>query len=88
MGVSKGFFKGERGLRKSDHLSPLLFILVDEILSRMLKRVSDEGKIEPFSYPIGPLLSHLLYVDDISIFTNKSLKTLWNILEIFNLYAK
>lgn len=83
-GVSKGFFKGGRCLRQGDLLSPLLFILVDEVLSRLLKQDFGEGKIEPFSHPRGvPLISHLLYSNDIVIFSNGSLKSLRNIVRIF-----
>lgn len=83
------FFKGERGLRQGDTLSHLLFILVEEILSRMIKRAPEECNIEPFSHPRGaPLISHLLYADDIIIFTNGSRKSLRNIPDIFELYAQ
>lgn len=67
----------------------MLFILVEEILSRLLKRAFDEGKINPFSHPRGaPLISHSLETDDSVIFTNGSLISLRNILEIFYLYVK
>lgn len=77
-GVSKGFFKGSWGLRQYDLLFPLLFIMV-EVLSKLLKRSFEEGKIVPFSHLRGvPLISHLLYADDIVIFSNGSLKSLRN----------
>ncbi|XP_042980144.1 uncharacterized protein LOC122310314 [Carya illinoinensis] len=70
-GIPKGFFKGGRGLRQGDPLSPYLFILVEEILSRMIKQQIQLGKIKPFYHPRGaPIVSHLLYADDIVIFTN------------------
>lgn len=86
---SKGFFKGGKGFRQGDQLSPLLFILVEEVLSRMIKHGFAEGKMESFSHSRGvPHVSHLLYMDNIVIFTNGSLKSLRNIRKIFETYER
>ncbi|XP_042944790.1 uncharacterized protein LOC122278671 [Carya illinoinensis] len=72
-GSAKGFFPSGRGLRQGDLLSPYLFILVQEILSRLLKHNFEMGKIAPYSHPRGTLLvSHLFYADDIVVFANGS----------------
>ena len=37
------FFGNSRGIRQGDLLSPLLFLLVIEVLSRLLKKTEDGG---------------------------------------------
>lgn len=67
----KGFLKSKQGLRQGDLLFPNLFILVEEILSRILKNSFEEGRIGNFFHLRGtPLILALLYVDDLLVFTN------------------
>ena len=71
-GTSCGFFESTRGLRQGDPLSPLLFVIVMEALSRMLDKAIDGGFLSGFQ--VGSeeanhlMVSHLLFADDTLIF--------------------
>ena len=66
-GSSKDFFGRTRGLRQGDPISLLLFVIVMEVLSRLLDGVAQVGHI--FSFIVGArsntplLLSHPLFMD-------------------------
>uniref|UniRef100_A0A2N9HB31 Reverse transcriptase domain-containing protein n=1 Tax=Fagus sylvatica TaxID=28930 RepID=A0A2N9HB31_FAGSY len=71
-GSLAGFFNSSRGLRQDDPLSPLLFLLVMEVLSRLLKKMEEGGFICGFQVGVaigeGLGVSLLLYVDDTILF--------------------
>ncbi|VFQ93056.1 unnamed protein product [Cuscuta campestris] len=69
-GQPKGFFPMKCGVKQGDPLSPLLFILAMEGLTRMLQHCTSNGLLIPFSSGRVHPPSHLLYADDIVIFTN------------------
>jgi len=75
-----GFFPCSRGVRQGDPLSPLLFCLVEKVLSRGISKLMNDNKILHMTSPQGDLTpSHILYVDDIFVFCrgdNKSLRNL------------
>lgn len=52
------FFRSSRGLRQGDSLSPLLFIMVTEVLSKMITRV-EGGYIQGFSIGRGVVRSRI-----------------------------
>jgi len=69
-GATTPFFKGQRGLRQGCPLSPLLFLLVAEGLSQLIQKAKREGKVKGIEAAVNMNISHLLFVDDILVFTN------------------
>ncbi|KAJ9539059.1 hypothetical protein OSB04_031792 [Centaurea solstitialis] len=69
-GEQKGFFKGERGIRQGDPLSPYLFTLIMEGFTMIFKQCILEA--ENFGYHHGCAdidLTHLCFADDLFVFT-------------------
>ena len=67
-----GFFQSSRGIRQGDPLSPMLFVIIMEALSRMIENAIGAGMLSGFAISRNvqdPLLiSHLLFADDTLIF--------------------
>ncbi|XP_060965607.1 uncharacterized protein LOC115718055 [Cannabis sativa] len=67
-GLTKAFVP-KRGLKQGDPLSPYLFILGAEVLSRLFSRAESEGNLKGYSLSRGGTpISHLMYADDLLIF--------------------
>lgn len=67
-GSPAGFFGGSRGLRQGDPLSLFLFIMVSEVLSKMVKK-TEMGYMSGFRVGRGEVsILHLQFADDTIIF--------------------
>ena len=75
-GSPAGFFRSTRGLRQGNPLSPLLFLLIMGVLSRILKKTEEGGFIQCFH--VGPVnstsicVSHILFANDTILFSDAS----------------
>ena len=88
-GHSTHFFTASRGLRQGDPLSPTLFILVEEILSRSLSRMIVQGLIQPYYSKRGcPIISHSMFVDDAILFLNGCKVSIQGLMRILSWYER
>lgn len=86
-GAMHGFFKNYRGLRQGDPLSPSLFIISEEVLSRGLSRLFSHNLVGYYRHGRGQIpITHLLFADDMLIFFNVSKKYLENLFKFLGSY--
>ncbi|RVW58950.1 Retrovirus-related Pol polyprotein from transposon RE1 [Vitis vinifera] len=79
-GNAKGWVKASRGLRQGDPLSPFLFTLVADVLSKLMIRAEETGITEGFL--VGrdrTRVSLLQFADDTIFFSKASLDLLQNL---------
>jgi len=87
-GEATYFFRSGRGVREGCPLSPLLFILIMEGLSLLLKKCQAEGSISGLKIARLTKILHLLFVDDILILSNANLAEWREIDKLIPLFYK
>ncbi|XP_055824484.1 uncharacterized protein LOC129893019 [Solanum dulcamara] len=86
-GSRHGFFHSTRGLKQGDPLSPSLFILGAEVLSRLLNNLHQHPHYHGFFMAKrGPQINHLSFADDIIIFSSGRSQTLQLIMDTLHTY--
>ncbi|KAG7559114.1 Alpha/Beta hydrolase fold [Arabidopsis thaliana x Arabidopsis arenosa] len=81
-GELAGFFPAEKGHRQGDPISPYLFIMVMEVLSKLLEAAASQGKIQLHPLCSTPLVTHLLFADDLLVFSDGAGNSLTAISEV------
>jgi hypothetical protein len=88
-GEDSSYFKPGKGLRQGDPLSPFLFNLVGDGLTRMLKRAVDKGLVKDLleEFRVGGIVS-LQYADDSILFSEAEESALENLKYILIWYEQ
>ncbi|CAJ2641500.1 unnamed protein product [Trifolium pratense] len=88
-GRNHGFFSCSRGVRQGDPLSPLLFCLAEEVISRSITNLVREGKLSLISGSRNfNVPSHVLYADDIMLFCKGSASNIQALASLFIRYGQ
>ncbi|XP_070025348.1 uncharacterized protein [Nicotiana sylvestris] len=86
-GQAHGFFKSSRGVKQGDPVSPTLFILAAEALSRGLNALHTNLYFCGFGMPKwSPKINHLAYADDMIIFSSSNEISLMLIMQVLKAY--
>ncbi|XP_062100345.1 uncharacterized protein LOC133806236 [Humulus lupulus] len=86
-GRIQGHFKGGKGLRQGDPISPLLFVIVMEYLTRLLIKASKENRFR--FHPMCKSLNRisLYFADDLILFCKGTSSSVQVIREVFSEFS-
>ena len=87
-GDLEGFFSSSRGIRQGCSLSLYLFVIVSNVLSKLLNSVVLNRRLAYHPLCAYLKMTHLSFADDIVVFTNGTPASLEGVLEVFEEYAK
>ncbi|XP_060170581.1 uncharacterized protein LOC132601517 [Lycium barbarum] len=88
-GQSHGFFRSSRGVKKGDPLSPTLFIIAAEVLTRSLNKLQEKPSFIGYGMPKwSPQINHLSYADDTILFCSGDGYSLKNMMRRLRNYEK
>ncbi|XP_013624949.1 PREDICTED: uncharacterized protein LOC106331168 [Brassica oleracea var. oleracea] len=87
-GELAGFFEGKKGLRQGDSISPYLFIMIMEVLSRLLNKAQIENKFQLHPLCNSPRITHLLFADDLLVFSDGSRASVSGIKAVMSVFRE
>uniref|UniRef100_A0A0V0H3R1 Putative ovule protein n=1 Tax=Solanum chacoense TaxID=4108 RepID=A0A0V0H3R1_SOLCH len=88
-GQAHGFFHSSRGLKQGDPLSPTLFVIAAEVLSRNLNNLNEHESFKGFGMPKwSPKINHLAYADDTILFGSAERQSVIKMMNVLKEYER
>lgn len=82
-------FKPERGIKQGDPISPYIFILGMEYLSKLIQDQIQINNLKPFTFKKKTIaISHLLFVDDVLFFCKENNRNIEAISQVISVFSK
>lgn len=86
-GSLEGFFTSARGIRQGCSLSLYLYIILNNVLLKMLNQAAEAGSFGYQPNCIGVKLTHLSFADDILVFSDGSVRSWDSIMVVMDQFA-
>ncbi|KAK6146980.1 hypothetical protein DH2020_017892 [Rehmannia glutinosa] len=83
-GSLQGKFPGKRGLRQGDPMSPALFLLCMEYLSRLLKMRTNTSSFKFHPRCEALKITHLVFADDLMVFSKGDIPSIKILIDCLN----
>ena len=83
-----GYFNSKRGLRQGCALSPYLFVISMQVLSKLLDKAAKEKQIGYHPYCKELNLTHICFADDVLVFSDGKKRSIEGILAVFKEFAR
>lgn len=87
-GELAGFFLGMKRPRQGDFISPYLFIMAMEALSKLLDQAVDAGDLRLHPSCQEPRVTHLLFADDLLVFLDGSRHSITSIKKVLTTFKE
>jgi ribonuclease HI len=87
-GARSDYFRPQRGIRQGDPISPYLFVLCMDKLSHLIMHEVDKNRWKTLrAGRHGPLVSHLMFADDLLLFGEATSCQMNCLLEVLNKFC-